>query len=590
MTTNLDSLALGNPVFPSQELAALARNEGLLSAWRSLIKSEGNSSIRTVSGDFSVGFLDETGRGFLAVNRFAIRSLCYRIVDGELHFAARADELADSNSVVDPQAIFDYLYFHVIPSPRTIFKDIFRLPPGHFAVFENGSLKVYPYWFPEFCEIEKPSFLDLRTEFRQLLRNAVMQQLGSGKPGCFLSGGTDSSTVAGMISEVSGQQAATYSIGFEADGYDEMEYARIAARRFNTEHHEYYVTPDDLLKSIPAVAQYYDQPFGNSSALPAYYCATMARDDGVRKILAGDGGDELFGGNTRYAKQKIFGFYDSVPSVVRNVVLEPLLIKTALGRLPLARKAASYIEQSKVPLPDRTQTYNLLFRLGLNNVFDPDFLADVDVIEPMVQQRAVWGQIKSASQTNRELAFDWRYTLAECDLPKVVGTTAMAGIEVGFPMLDRSLVDFSIRLPTSYKLKGLNLRWFFKEALRGFLPNEILAKKKQGFGLPFGVWAADNQSLRCLAEDSVRGLVERNILRQDFVHTLFNRHLHEHPGYYGEMIWIAMMLEQWFRRDVKAKGVQCREALIGLQPGQYSLCSCQIDVQARRLWRFWCSS
>ena len=554
MTTNLDSLALGSPVFPSQEFAALARSKGLLSAWRSLIKSEGNNSIRTVSGDFSVGFLDEARRGFLAVNRFAVRSLCYRIVDGELHFAARADELADSTSVVDPQAIFDYLYFHVIPSPRTIFKDIFRLPPGHFAVFENGSLKVSPYWVPEFCEIEKPSFLDLRTEFRQLLRNAVMQQLGSGKPGCFLSGGTDSSTVAGMVSEVSGQQAATYSIGFEADGYDEMEYARIAARRFNTEHHEYYVTPDDLLKSIPAVAQYYDQPFGNSSALPAYYCAKMARDDGVRKILAGDGGDELFGGNTRYAKQKIFGFYDSVPSVVRNAVLEPLLIKTALGKLPLARKAASYIEQSKVPLPDRTQTYNLLFRLGLNNVFDPDFLADVDVTEPMVQQRAVWGQIKSASQTNRELAFDWRYTLAECDLPKVVGTTAMAGIEVGFPMLDRSLVDFSIRLPTSYKLKGLNLRWFFKEALRGFLPNEILAKKKQGFGLPFGVWAADNQKLRCLAEDSVRGLVERNILRQDFVDTLFNRHLHEHPGYYGEMIWIAMMLEQWFRRDVKVRG------------------------------------
>jgi asparagine synthase (glutamine-hydrolysing) len=558
MTKNLDSLALGSPVFPSQELAALAESKGLLAAWRSLIQSEGNSSVRTVSGDFSVGFLDEAGRGFLAVDRFSVRSLCYRVVDGKLHFAARADELADSTSAVDSQAIFDYLYFHVIPSPRTIFKDIYRLPPGHFAVFENGSLKIFPYWFPEFDEIAKPSFLDLRTEFRQLLRNAVARQLGNGKPGCFLSGGTDSSTVAGMINEVSGQRTATYSIGFEADGYDEMEYARIAARHFNTEHHEYYVTPDDLLKSIPAVAQYYDQPFGNSSALPAYYCAKMARDDGVRKILAGDGGDELFGGNTRYAKQKIFGFYDSVPRVLRNALLEPLLIKTPIGKLPLVRKAASYIEQSKVPLPDRTQTYNLLYRLGLNNVFDPNFLADVDVLEPMVQQRAVWRQIKAGSQTNRELAFDWRYTLAECDLPKVVGTIAMAGIEVGFPMLDSSLVDFSIRLPTSYKLKGLNLRWFFKEALRGFLPNEILAKKKQGFGLPFGVWAANNQKLRCLAEESVRGLVERNILRQDFVDTLFGRYLYEHPGYYGEMIWIAMMLEQWFRRDVKVRGGSAR--------------------------------
>lgn len=117
-------------------------------------------------------------------------------------------------------------------------------------------------------------------------------------------------------------------------------------------------------------------------------------------------------------------------------------------------------------------------------------------------------------------------------------------------MLDKALVDFSTKLPTSYKLNGLNLRWFFKEALRGFLPDEILVKKKQGFGLPFGVWAANNAKLRSLAEDSVRGLVDRNILRQDFVDALFNRYLYEHPGYYGEMIWISMILEQWLRRDL----------------------------------------
>jgi asparagine synthase (glutamine-hydrolysing) len=309
------------------------------------------------------------------------------------------------------------------------------------------------------------------------------------------------------------------------------------------------VTPDDLVRSIPSVAQYYDQPFGNSSALPAYYCAKMARENGVSKILAGDGGDELFGGNTRYAKQKIFGYYDSVPAVFRAALFEPLLLNSPIGQLPLARKAASYITQAKVPLPDRTQTYNLLFRLGLNDVFESDFLGSINIDDPILQQRVVWGQSKAASQTNRELFFDWRYTLADCDLPKVVGTTALAGINVGFPMLDQKLVDFSIRLPTSYKLKGLSLRWFFKEALRGFLPDEILAKKKQGFGLPFGVWATKSQKLRGIAEDSVRGLVERNILRQDFVDVLFSRYLYEHPAYYGEMIWISMMLEQWLRRE-----------------------------------------
>ncbi len=540
-------LVSGSPQFATDALNSLANTEGLAVAWRQLIGAQGISGLDGVSGDFSIGFSDKNGRGFLAVDRFAIRSLCYRVVNKELRFASRADELADAYTPIDTQAIFDYLYFHVIPSPRTIFKDIYRLPPGHCAVFENGSLTVSPYWIPEFLELKKPSFADLREEFRGLLRDAVARQLDGSKPACFLSGGTDSSTVAGMIGLACGATAASYSIGFQAEGYDEMKYARIAARHFSTEHHEYYVTPDDLIGSIPHVAQFYDQPFGNSSALPAYYCAKMARDDGVSRILAGDGGDELFGGNTRYAKQRVLGYYDSVPFVLRSTVLEPLLLKTPLGRLPLARKGASYIEQAKVPMPDRTQTYNLICRLGINDFFAQDFLEGIDLQSPIVQQRKVWQMVSGASQINRELAFDWRYTLAECDLPKVVGTTGLAGLEVGFPMLDKKLVDFSMRLPTDYKLKGLNLRWFFKEALRGFLPDEIIVKKKQGFGLPFGVWAANNQALKSLAEDSVRGLVDRRILKADFVDRLFNRHLYEHPGYYGEMIWISMMLEQWLR-------------------------------------------
>ena len=153
---------------------------------------------------------------------------------------------------------------------------------------------------PEFTEpTGDVSFESLRTEFRRLLRDAVARRLDGSVPACFLSGGTDSSTVAGMIREVSGQPAHTYSIGFEAEGYDEMAYARIAARHFGCEHHEYYVTPADLVRSIAEVAASYDQPFGNSSALPAYYCAKVAREQGVTRMLAGDGGDELFGGKSR---------------------------------------------------------------------------------------------------------------------------------------------------------------------------------------------------------------------------------------------------------------------------------------------------
>jgi asparagine synthase (glutamine-hydrolysing) len=548
MSLTASSLVLGSPLFADARLAALARSGGAEAAWQAAFANNPATAALQASGDFAVALQEASGRSFLAVDRFSVRSLCYRIQDGQLRFAARADELADKHAEVDPQAIFDYLFFHAIPSPRTIFKDVFRLPAGHYAVFDKGQLLVAPYWVPTFNEQTGASFDTLRDEFRSLVRSAVAGELDGGKAGCFLSGGTDSSTVAGMIGQAAGKPAATYSIGFDAEGYDEMEYARLAARHFKTEHHEYYVTPEDLVRSIADVAGSYDQPFGNSSALPSYYCARMAKDDGVTKILAGDGGDELFGGNSRYAKQRVFGWYDVVPAPIRSGLMEPLLGKTANSSISLLSKASSYVEQAKVPMPDRLQMYNLLLRLGISDVFTPDFLARIDVQGPAVQQRGVWQQARTDSLVNRMLAFDWRYTLAETDLPKVCGTTQLAGLQVGFPMLNQALLEFSLKLPTEYKLKGLKLRWFFKEALRGFLPDEILTKKKQGFGLPFGVWATRHDGLKKLASDSLNSLATRNIVRPEFIRSLLAERLQEHPGYYGEMVWILMMLEQWLQK------------------------------------------
>ena len=543
------SLSVGAPRFHDNRKAALARSKGHLAAWQAALAESGAQAACAVEGDFAVGLDDGMGRVFLAVDRFAIHSLCYRIIDGHLHFAERADELAalPPKANIDPQAIFDYLYFHVVPSPRTVFQGVYRLPAGHSALFERGRLTVAPYWMAQFTEPGAIRLDTLASEFRQLLKDAVARQLDGSKPACFLSGGTDSSTVAGMIGAVAGRPAATYSIGFDAEGYDEMAFARIAAKRFGCEHHEYYVTPDDLVRSIPALAAHFDQPFGNSSALPAFYCAKMAREDGVTRLLAGDGGDELFGGNTRYAKQRVFGYYDRVPAALRSGLLEPLLERSPLGGLPLARKGRSYVEQAKVPLPDRMQMYNLLMRLGVAQVFSPDFLAQVDTADPLRQQRAVWQQGQTGSPLNRMLAYDWRYTLAEADLPKVCGATRLAGMQVGFPLLDAALVDFSMRLPSDYKLKRLKLRWFFKEALRGFLPDEIIAKKKQGFGLPFGVWANRHPALRQFMAESLHSLGERGIVHSGFIDALVKQHLPAFPGYYGEMVWILMMLEQWLR-------------------------------------------
>lgn len=509
--------------------------------------SAAKRALAKLGGGFALALPMGPGRWLLAVDRFAIESLCYRVDGGVLRFDEHADALGHADEV-DPQAIFDYLYFHCIPSPRTIYRNVRRLPPGHALWFDHGRVTVEPYWTPAFEPNASTQFAPAKERFQALLAQSVERQISADVPtACFLSGGTDSSTVAGMASRVSGQRVTTYSIGFDAAGYDEMAFARIAARHFNTDHREYYVTPDDLVAGIPLVAAHYDQPFGNSSALPAYYCALKAKQDGFGRMLAGDGGDELFGGNSRYAKQKVFSWWLQVPAPLREHLLDPLFMSAFAAGTPGLRKAHSYVEQANDPMPHRLLAYNLLVRLGPEKVFTPAYLSQVDREAPKRHQQEVWDSVRGASELNTTLAFDWRYTLGESDLPKVRGTTALAGVSVGFPMLDDDLLAFSMTLPDAYKLKGLKLRWFFKEALRGFLPDEILTKKKQGFGLPFGVWALRHEPLHRLAHDSVQSLVSRGIVNAPFARSLFTEWLPQVPGYYGEMVWILMMLEQWLR-------------------------------------------
>lgn len=510
--------------------------------------TRGNAALADLRGHFSIVHVDVHARAItLATDRFGVRPLAYAVRDGEVWFADRADAVAaESGAGISPQAIFDYVYFHVIAAPRTIFAGVSRLEPSRSLRVDGRGSEETLLWAPHFVERTDRSLPELERQFRTVLERSVARELDSARIGAFLSGGTDSSTVAGMIGRASGKPAETFSIGFAQAGYDEMAYARIAARHFGADHHEHYVTPDDLLAHIPVVAASYDQPFGNSSAVPAYSCVLLAREHGVARMLAGDGGDELFGGNTRYAKQKVFDVYARLPESWRQAVLEPTLAGgSAAKRVPLLRKLSSYVEQARVPMPDRTETYNLLQRFGAPNVFSAALLSGVDAGAPLALQRQVWAGVGDAAFVNRMLAYDWRFTLSDTDLVKVTGITALAGIDVRFPLLNDDLVDFSVALPASMKVRGLTLRWFFKRALRDFLPMEILRKKKHGFGLPFGPWLARHDDLRRFARAALDRLVARNVIRAALVDDLFSARLAEHAGYYGEMIWILMMLEHW---------------------------------------------
>ncbi len=543
------AFVLGSPRFRDPARRATAQQHGPAVAWLELCKAQGEAAVSGLAGDFAVALLDlEQGRAMLAVDRFAVHSLAYRAEGGVLAFSDRADRVPGADvAELDPQALLDYLYFHVVPAPATVFAGIRRLDGARRLRWAPDAVEVDQHWRPVFAPEAGRSFNDWRDEFLPLLRGAVSRAgEQGGSLGCFLSGGTDSSTVAGMLAQVRASSPHTYSIGFDAAGYDEMAYARLAARHFSTQQHEYYVTPEDLVAGIPTVAAHYDQPFGNSSVLPAYYCARLARAGGVETLLAGDGGDELFGGNARYAKQKVFEAYRLLPGALRSHVLEPALSASLAGQLPLLNKAKSYVEQALVPLPARMEQYNLLIRLGPAAVLSSGLLARAGLEAVARQQQAVFDQAQGA-MVNRMLAYDWKYTLSDNDLPKVSGATALAGVGVRFPLLDDDLVDFSLRLPAAYKVKGLRLRWFFKEALRGFLPEEIISKKKHGFGLPFGVWLAQHPGLQALARESLAGLASRGLINAAFLHDLLETHLPRHPGYYGEMVWVLLMLEQWLR-------------------------------------------
>ena len=542
-------VSLGSPRFADSEAGAAARASGtaagLLQAWR----RHGREVCSHLRGAYAFAVVDTSlGGVFLAVDRFAIETLCYRTDGRTLAFSDRADCVPGRGDDLDSQAIFDYLYFHMIPAPRTIFREVRRLPAAHSLFIDRRGVRENRHWPLRFNERHRQPFPIARDAFRHLIRDAVATEIeGHRRVGAFLSGGTDSSTVAGMLCQVTGTAAPVYSIGFDVEGYDEMAYARIAAKHFACEHHEYYVTPNDLLDSIPAVAQHHDQPFGNSSALPAYYCAKIAQTDGCSKLLAGDGGDELFGGNSRYATQRVFEFYQTLPGGLRRMI-EPMCVDASpLRRIPGLRQATGYVRHSRVPMPDRLQTFNLIMQLNPANVLTPELLAQIDLAGPSKHMQETWNECQAPSLINRMLAFDWRYTLADSDLPKVRGATQMAGIDVAYPLLSDGLTDFSMALPPNWKLRRFKLRWFFKEALRGFLPDDIITKKKKGFGLPFGVWATRNPALMRLAADSLNSLATRGIVRRDFTDTLIARHLPEHPGYYGEMVWILTMLEQWLR-------------------------------------------
>ncbi|GAG22254.1 unnamed protein product, partial [marine sediment metagenome] len=260
------------------------------------------------------------------------------------------------------------------------------------------------YWYPDFIGnsgAQRPT----TDEMLQAMQSGIRRSLPNGPVGTFLSGGLDSSTITGLASQIAESPLPAFTIGFDATGYDEMSFARTVAEHFGNEHQQYYVTCADVVDSAPYIAANCDEPFGNSSIIPTYFCAKLAASHGCSTMLAGDGGDELFGGNERYAKQRIFEHFGRLPPVLQSLA-KRLASQHQDSPITVLRKFSSYVSQASVPLPDRLETYNLLTMIPSDRIFTADFLAAVRPSEPLDMMSSVYDAAGQTDTLNHLLYLD----------------------------------------------------------------------------------------------------------------------------------------------------------------------------------------
>lgn len=518
-----------------------------------LYQSHGMDFIAMLKGPFAFALFDRKRRKMIvASDAFGIRPVVYGKSKGGFTAGSRIKyALADKNinTEIDPEAIYHYLFFQAICTPATIYKGVRKLPPGEGLEVKNGEIKPFVHYDIKY----NPDRSKGESYWCGAIRDAVEKAVGVFVPlseyektGCYLSGGTDSSSVAGNYTRISGKPAKTFSIGFDEPEYNELDYAHIASRHFGTMQHDYMVAPENVLDLINELPNLYDEPFGNSSVVPAFFCARFAKENGVDILLGGDGGDEIFGGNERYVQNLVFSIYSKLPQAVRKSLLEPLLSIIPDGVAPIY-KAKRYVRRANIPNPDRFYSYNLLAENPSDEIFHSDFLKTFDNECFLNLARRLYKNAAPADDTDRLLYLDMKFTITDNDLRKVTRMAEAAGIQVRYPLLDRDLADFTATIPPGLKVKWGKGRYVFKRAMEGFLPEEIIKKKKHGMGLPIAIWFKKDSNLYELLNDTLFSGQPRitRYVKPSFIEQFQNKFINDDTTYYGSNLWVFLMLELW---------------------------------------------
>lgn len=517
-----------------------------------LYRKHGMDFLNRLQGGFSIALWDKhQERLILAIDKLGIKSLYWRNERGRLLFASRLRCVrAAQEERLDPNrfAILQFLLFAAVPAPLTSDAGSHKLSPGTYLQATRDAIVQHTYWDLEYCEETDKSVDQWAEDLQNAMRAAVHRHVESGRPermGCFLSGGTDSSSVVAFTSEKL-RPTRSFSIAFQEEAFSEIAFARTTAKAFQTEHHEKFLNPEDAWSALDRILEYYDEPFANSSAIGSYYCAEMARQQGVETLLGGDGGDELFGGNERYATDKRFAFYHSIPPWLRSRLIEPLTrFLPEGGRLSLPKR---YIRRANIPNPRRIMSYNFFLSHSAAEIFEEGFLEHLQATNWLSIPEEHFHRPQAASELNRILYLDAKMTLADNDLRKVSGTAELAGVNVRYPLLDDQLARFASTIPSHLKLKGFEKRYLFKRAMKGILPHKVLYKEKHGFGVPLAQWLLQNPKMLELKNDltSDARTRQRGYFRPDFFDRLTRLH-QDQPNFYGEIVWYLLALEVWHR-------------------------------------------
>jgi asparagine synthase (glutamine-hydrolysing) len=521
--------------------------ETILHLW----EEEGERCVERLRGMFAIAIWDSHRQTlFLARDREGKKPLFYAMLHDRLLFGSEIKTILqdpDFKREPDLEAIHHYLAYQSVPAPYCAFKGIRKLPPAHYLLIKNGSASLHRYWklsYTQKLSMDGPDAEEkLKVEIIDRLREAVRIRLMSDVPlGAFLSGGVDSSIIVALMAGLMDQPVKTFSIGFTYEEYNELPYARMVAERYGTEHHEFIVTPD-AQAIIPELVWHYNEPFADSSAIPTYYVSKMARQY-VTVVLTGDAGDENFAGYPRYQFKGENSLQRKVPSLLKrltrpNQLWSAFMINGdwlgAFRRLKSLnqQRFLYYLRITHFHESYQSQLYTPEFRKQLGNIATVDLMLDK------------FRHSDARDFLDAMLDVDLGLYLPDTLMTKTDIASMANSLEARAPMLDHQFLEFVARIPSDLKLKdGTVGKYILKKAVEPYLPDEVIYRKKMGFGVPIDHWF--RHELKDMAYDTLlsRRAIERGFFRREYIESILDRHQAGEQWQY--LIWNLLMLELWF--------------------------------------------